>query len=249
MKAWSDGLVSVITPAFNCERFIGDAIESVLAQTHTDWEMIIVDDCSTDRTMAVVKRFEDPRVRYYRMEKNVGAAEARNYALGQAKGRYVAFLDADDLWKPTKLRVQLDFMKKSNIGFCFTAYEMARGGKSKVIEVPRTLTYAQFMKNTIIGTSTVVIDRHFTGDVRLVNVRKDHDSMTWAKMLREGITAYGLNENLATYRKVRGSISNDKLSAAKTHWRNCREVEGLSFWRCLYYFTFYAANALKKHYL
>ncbi|RIW36058.1 glycosyltransferase family 2 protein [Bacillus salacetis] len=243
-----DNLISIITPVYNSEKYIGETIKSVLAQTHNNWEMLIADDCSKDNTAKVVSEFNDPRIKYFKLEENSGAAIARNKALEKAKGTYIAFLDADDMWKPNKLEKQLDFMINNNVGFSFTGYEILRENGNKVISVPSCLSYSQFMKNTIIGTLTVMVNTEIVGEVRLVNVKKDHDSMTWAKLLREGHTAYGLNESLAYYRKVEGSISNDKFKAAKNHWNNCRNIEKLSLPKCLYYFLFYGINAVKKHY-
>lgn len=243
-----DILVSIITPVYNSEEYIGEAIKSVLAQTHTNWEMLIADDCSTDGTAEVIEEFKDPRIKYFRLEENAGAAVARNKALEKAQGKYIAFLDADDMWKPNKLEKQLNFMITNNIGFSFAGYEIVRENKNKIIKVPLKLNYSQFMKNTIIGTLTVMLNSDIVGEVKLVNVKKDHDSMTWAKLLRNGHTAYGLNESLAYYRQVEGSISNNKFEAAKNHWNNCRKVEHLSILKCLYFFVFYGLNALKKHF-
>ena len=242
-------LISIITPVYNSEKYIGETIQSVLSQTHHNWEMLIADDCSRDNTAEVVQKFKDSRIKYFRLEKNSGAAVARNEALEKAKGKYIAFLDADDMWKPEKLEKQLDFMVQNKIGFSFTGYEILRAGGNKEIKIPMKINYSQFMKNTIIGTLTVMMNKDIVGDVRLVNVKKDHDSMTWAKLLRKGNIAYGLNESLAYYRKVEGSISNDKIKAAKNHWNNCRNIEKLSFMKCLYYFFFYGINAVKKHYI
>lgn len=242
-------LVSVITPLYNAEAYIGPAIRSVLAQTHRKWEMLIADDCSTDRSAEAVKRFEDPRIRYLKLEKNSGAAAARNAALAAAKGAYIAFLDSDDLWKPEKLEKQLAFMEENRIGFSFSSYEMLRRRRpNKLVRAPEVLNYGAFMKNTAIGTLTVMLNTELTGPVRLVDVKKDHDSMTWAKLLRSGILAHGYPESLAYYREVEGSISNDKMAALKTHWKNCREIENLSVPRCLYYFAFYGFHAVQKHY-
>ncbi len=241
-------LISIITPVYNSEKYIGETIKSVLSQTYHNWEMLIADDCSQDSTAEVIKQFNDQRIKYFKLEKNSGAAIARNQALEKAKGKYIAFLDADDMWKPEKLEKQLVFMAKNNIGFSFSGYEILRVDGNKVIKIPESLNYSQFLKNTIIGTLTVMINTDIVGEVRLVNVKKDHDSMTWAKLLREGNIAYGLNESLAYYRKVEGSISNDKFKAVKNHWNNCRQIEKLSVPRCAYYFFFYILNAVKKHY-
>ncbi len=240
-------LISIITPAYNSEKYISDAINSVLSQSYSNWEMIIADDCSTDNTASIINHFVDPRIKYIRLNENSGAAVARNTALENANGNFIAFLDADDIWKPEKLEKQLIFMQTNKIGFSFTSFEILGEIRNKNVKVPYKMNYSQFMKNTIIGTLTVMINRDIVGDIRLVNVKKDHDSMTWAKILREGHHAYGLNESLAYYRKVEGSISNNKLRAAQNHWRNCRDVEKLSFLRCSYYFFFYTINALKKH--
>ena len=242
-------LVSIITPVFNSEKYISDSIKSVISQTYHNWELFIVDDCSNDKTFEKIKIFNDDRIRYIKLDKNSGAAVARNKALEKVKGKYIAFLDSDDIWKPEKLEKQLTFMIDNNVGFSYTGYEILKDGKNKVINVPLKLTYGQFMKNTVIGTLTVMINKDIVGDIRLVNVKKDHDSMTWAKLLREGNIAYGINESLAYYRKVEGSISNNKFMAARTHWDNCRQIEKLSIPRCLYYFFFYGINAVKKHYL
>ncbi|OFD36888.1 glycosyltransferase family 2 protein [Bacillus mycoides] len=243
-----DILVSIITPVYNSEKYIGDTIKSVLSQTHENWEMYIADDCSQDSTAEVISQFKDERIKYFKLDENAGAAVARNKALEKANGSFIAFLDADDMWKPDKLQKQLEFMIKDNIGFSFTGYEILKEEENKVIKVPSQLNYSQFMKNTIIGTLTVMINIDIVGEVRLVNVKKDHDSMTWAKILRAGNLAYGLDESLAYYRKVEGSISNDKFKAAKNHWNNCRNIEKLSLPKCLYYFFFYGINAVKKHY-
>lgn len=242
-------LVSIITPVYNSEKYIGDTIKSVLEQTYKNWEMLIIDDCSTDNTAEAINQFDDPRIKYFKLDKNSGAAVARNVALEKAKGRYIAFLDADDIWKPEKIEKQVEFMMKNQIGFSYTGYEILREKKNKIIKMPKKLNYGEFMKNTIIGTLTVMLDRDIVGEVRMVDVRKDHDSMTWAKLLREGNTAYGLNESLAVYRKVSGSISSNKLRAAMNHWNNCRKIEKLSLLKCFYYFIFYSINAIKKHYM
>lgn len=243
-----DILISIITPTYNSGKYIGETIKSVLSQTYENWELLIADDCSKDNTAYIVNEFNDSRIKYLKLDKNVGAATARNTVLEKAKGKFIAFLDADDMWKPEKLERQLMFMLGNQAGFSFTSYEILKNGRNKVVKVPYKLNYNQFMKNTIIGTSTVMVNTDIVGEIRLANVRKDHDSMTWAKLLREGHLAYGLNESLAYYRKVEGSISSDKLKAARNHWINCRNVEKLPFIKCLYYFIFYGLNAVRKHY-
>lgn len=242
-------LVSVITPAYNAEKYIKDAIDSVLMQTYKNWEMIIVDDGSTDTTVEVISQYEDTRIKLFKIEKNSGVAVAMNTALEKASGTLIAFLDADDIWKPEKLEKHVEFMLENGYAFSFSAYEIIKEKKNKIVRAPKSQNYSQYMRNTIIGTSVTMLDLDKIGkDFRMVNLRKDLDSMTWAKLLREGYIAYGLNESLALYRKVESSISNDKWKAAVNHWKNCREVEKLSFFKCLYYFIGYAFNATLKHF-
>ncbi|MGX7014862.1 glycosyltransferase family 2 protein [Vagococcus silagei] len=240
--------ISIITAVYNSENYFEETITSVLKQTYEKWNWYIVDDCSSDGTEGIIKRYQDDkRIHYIKLESNKGAAEARNVGLKLAETDFIAFLDADDTWNELKLEKQLAFMKAKNYGFTFTAYQIM--GKTKPIKVPKSLNYNQYMKNTIIGMLTVMINRSIVGDVSIVNVRKDHDSMTWAKLLRENISeAYGLNENLASYRKVEGSISNNKFEAVKNHWKNCRNLEKLSVFKTSYYFVFYGINAFLKHY-
>lgn len=241
-------MVSIITPVYNGEKYISKAIESVLSQTYSNWELLIADDSSSDNTEQIIKSYNDPRIKYYKNKSNCGAAKTRNNILEIAKGRFIAFLDADDSWKKQKLEKQLRFMIANNYAFTFTGYEIIGNKRRKTVSVPKKLNYSQFMKNTIIGTLTVIIDTNQIKSIRMVEVRKDHDSMTWARILRNGYNAYGLNETLANYNKVQGSISNDKFKAIKNHWTNCREIEKLSFIKCAYFFVFYIFNAIKKHY-
>lgn len=242
-------LVSIITPAYNAEEYIGAAIESVLKQTYQNWELIIVDDGSTDHTQRIVSSYTDERIRYHKLEKNSGVAVAMNRALTLAKGELLAFLDADDFWKPEKLEVQVNFMERNHYGFTFSAYEILSPKGNKVVRVPKQQNYDQYMFNTVIGTSAAMLDRVIVGDFRMVNIKKDLDSMTWAKLLRQGHIAYGLDESLVYYRKVETSISNNKWKAAVNHWQNCRNIEKVPLIKCIYYFFGYSVNAFRKHYL
>lgn len=245
----NNSLVSVITPAYNAEKFIGEAIDSVLGQTYQNWEMVIVDDGSKDRTAEIIKSYSDSRIRFYTLQKNSGVAVAMNTAISMARGSILAFLDADDIWKPEKLEKHVEFMTSNHYAFSFSAYEIIRKGRNKFVHAPQSQNYSQYMRNTVIGTSVAMLDLDIIGhDFRMVNLRKDLDSMTWAKLLREGYVAYGLDESLALYRKVETSISNDKWKAAINHWENMRKVEKLPLLICTYYFVGYAFNAVLKHY-
>lgn len=239
--------VSIITAVYNSEQYFRETIESVLKQTYENWEWFIIDDCSTDSTKNIVSEYNDSRIKYVLLENNIGAAGARNKGLELATTDIIAFIDADDTWHENKIERQLKFMLDNKYAFTFTSYQII--GKNKPIKVPMKLGYSSYMKNTIIGMLTVMIDRSKVNNFEIVDIRKDHDSMTWAKILREGTIAYGLDICLAEYRKVEGSISNNKFEAVKNHWNNCRKIEKLSVSKTCYYFVFYGLNAVIKHYL
>ena len=246
-----DGLVSIITPVYNAERFIEQTIKSVQNQSYTNWEMILVDDLSDDNSQEIIKKVQelDNRIKYIRVKENSGAAVARNTAIENAKGRYIAFLDSDDLWKYNKLEKQINFMKQNNYGFTFTSYElMGEDGQNlnKIVQVPQKINYDGLLKNTIIGCLTVIIDRKIVGDFTMPLLRKGQDTATWLKILRNYEYAYGINENLANYRLVKGSISSNKIDALKRTWNTYRNVEHLSLIKSCYVFSCYVINAVKK---
>ncbi|TYS59959.1 glycosyltransferase family 2 protein [Sutcliffiella horikoshii] len=247
----SSSLVSVITPSYNAEKFISATIESVRTQTYTNWEMIIVDDCSKDTTREILKEYAelDPRIKPIFLEENSGAAVARNTALKAAQGDYVAFLDSDDLWVPHKLEKQLAFMQKNDHAFSFTAYNlMDENGKplDKVIDVPKQIDYKGLLKNTIIGCLTVMIDTRKVEPLQMPLIRTRQDFALWLKVLREGHIAYGMQEPLANYRIVEGSISSNKLKTAKRNWYVYRKIEKLSLPYASWCFVNYAFYAIKK---
>lgn len=245
-----DPLVSIIMPCYNAERFISDSIESVIRQTFQDWELIITDDCSRDSTYKIIESFakKDPRIHLFRLESNSGAAVARNHSIRHAKGRFIAFLDSDDMWLPDKLDKQLEFMRCQNIGFSFTAYYVldSQLQNDRVIHVPSEITYREYLFNTIIGCLTVMVDREIVGDFKMPLLRKNQDMATWLSIFKRGYKGYGLDIPLAQYRIVEGSISHDKIKAAKSVWRVYRDVEQLSHIQSLYYLCGYAWNAVRK---
>lgn len=253
-KKYIDDLVSIITPVYNAERFIKETIESVQSQTYKNWEMILIDDCSIDSSAEIIKDFIkfDNRIIYVKLEQNGGAAVARNVGLDLAKGRYIAFLDSDDMWKEEKLEKQIYFMKKNKYGFTFTSYEiMYENGSvaSKVVNVPKKIDYNGLLKNTIIGCLTVVIDRELIGDFRMPLIRKGQDTATWLSILKKYEYAYAINETLAYYRVVKGSVSSNKIEALKRTWYVYRHIEHIPLIKCTYFYTNYIFNAIKKKYL
>lgn len=246
-----DNFVSIITPVYNAEDFIKGTIESVVNQTFRNWEMLLIDDCSTDSSAEIIKEMaeEDSRIKYIKLEKNSGAAVTRNRGLEMAQGRYIAFLDSDDIWKPEKLEKQLELLRTENVGFCFTSYRYVLEDSTptnKVARAPKKIDYNGLLKNTIIGCSTVLVDREIIGDFRMTNVRRGQDTATWLQLLKRTQYAYGIYEDLVWYRVVEGSLSHNKWKAIKRTWNTYRNVEHLSLPKAMYVFVFYAYNALKK---
>ncbi len=249
--AMNDNLISIITPVYNAEKHIAATIETVLNQTYQNWELFIIDDVSTDNSINIIKKYmeKDGRIKLIQLRSNSGAAIARNKGIELANGRYIAFLDSDDLWKEEKLEKQITYMKKNNIAFSYTAYEVidATGNKlNKVINVPIKMDYHQYLKNTIIQTVTVMIDTQTTGKVYMPNLRRRQDFVTWLSILKRDITAYGIQENLAMYRRTPGSLSSNKIKAMKGTWYVYTEIEKLPIHKALYCFCGYALNATFK---
>ena len=248
-----DNLVSVITPSYNSEKYILQTIRSVQAQTYSNWEMIIVDDCSKDSTCEIVEKAaaQDPRIRLLRQEKNAGAGAARTRALWEARGRFIAYLDADDIWKPEKLEKQVAFMLKGGYGFSCTSYEVIdddghRLGK-KVHMLPRS-DYVGFLTNNLLQTVGIMADTAFVDKKLLVmpDIRRRQDAATWLQVLKAGHDCYGINEILAEYRRAAGSLSSNKTKAVKGVWNLYRNIEHLSLPFSCYCFVRYAVLAVWK---
>jgi teichuronic acid biosynthesis glycosyltransferase TuaG len=244
-------LVSIITPAYNAARFIVTTIESVRAQTYDNWEMIVVDDCSTDATCELVEQMaqQDKRIFLVKHNNNQGPAGARRTALARAEGRFVAFLDSDDLWLPSKLEKQLSFMVEKDTVLSFSQYRRIADNRRKigqVISVPSELNYHDLLKNTAIVTSTVMIDRTKSGPLYMKDWYYD-DYTLWLDVLRSGFTAHGLQEDLVRYRIVGKSVSRNKLKSAMWVWRTYKEVEKLDNAIAAWCFANYVWNALVKY--
>lgn len=223
-----ENLVSIITPTYNCGHFIAESIKSVLVQTYDNWEMVIVDDCSTDDTKEVVGQFSnDKRIKYHCLKRNSGAAVARNTALKMAKGRWIAFLDSDDLWSPDKLEKQVTFMLNNGIHFSYTQYEeMAENGFSlgKIISGPKKISKLGMYAYCWPGCLTVMYDRDIIGTTQISPIKKNNDYAMWLDVIKKA-NCFLLNENLAKYRKRSGSISNSNyFSLVKWHYRLFHEA-------------------------
>jgi len=244
-------MISIITPAYNAEKYISQTIESVLNQTYTEWEMVIVDDCSVDNTYNIILEYakRDNRIKPVKHEVNKGVAEARNTALRESSGDFVAFLDSDDLWVPEKLRIQLDFMEKNNYVLTYTMYQnfFDNGEKGKIISVPEKMTYKDIFKNTAIACLTVMVNRKVSGEFFMPPLKHTEDQCAWQDILKRGYIAYGLNENLALYRVNSNSLTGNKKKVIKRQWSTYRDYYKFSFLKSAYYFICYAFNAIKKH--
>lgn len=247
------GLVSIITPTWNCARFIEKTIQSVQAQTYQNWEMIIVDDCSTDDTYEVVKPYidKDNRIKYRCNEKNSGAAITRNNALKIARGRWIAFLDSDDLWKSEKLEKQLSFMHNHSLCFSYTNYvEIDENSKELGIKVtgPQKINCFGMYAYCWPGCLTVIYDSSVVGLIQIEDIKKNNDYAMWLKVIRKARSCHLLNETLAFYRKRVGSISNHSyMSLIIWHYNLFREAEHRSIITSIFcVFINLCAGVLKK---
>ena len=229
-------MISIVVPVYNAAKYIEQTVSMVQKQTYTDWELILVEDCSKDASREVLQKIEaqlkDSRIRVIYKEKNEGAAKARNIGIAAANGEYLAFLDADDIWKETKLEKELEFMKQKDAAFVFTSYEFGdeQGiGTGKFVNVPATLTYKQALSRTVIFTSTTLFDLKKL-DKALVTMPEvpSEDSATWWQILRAGYTAYGYPEVTTIYRRPPKSLSSNKGKAIQRIWYLYRKVEKLS---------------------
>lgn len=251
MTTLENNFVSIVTPAWRAAATVGETIESVLRQTYSEWEMLVVDDCSPDDTRARVAEFSarDPRVKLLPHVKNAGPAAARNTALSAARGRWIAFLDSDDIWLPQKLERTIAHARYARSALTFTGFRRidADGGRTgHYISVPPSLDYRQLLRNTAIATSTVLVDRAMAGDFRMKQTYYD-DFACWLDILRPGRTAHGLDEDLVRYRVVSGSVSRNKVRSAAKVWQTYREVEGIDPFRSAWYFVNYGLNGLIKY--
>lgn len=247
----TDKSVSIITPTYNCGKFIGRTIESVLAQTYNNWEMIIVDDRSTDDTKSIVEKYaaRDDRIKYCLLEQNSGAAVARTTAMKMAVGAYMAFLDSDDIWLPEKLEKQLDFMEKTGYAFTCTAYEQIDEDDKLIGKTIKTVVktdYNRLLLDCPVGNSTVMYNVEKMGKFEVPNIRKRNDDALWLAMLKKEKYIWGMPDVLMRYRVRENSISSNKFQLIKYHWILYREIEHLSVLRSLFHISYWCViKALK----
>jgi len=228
-----EALVSIITPTYNSEKFIAETITSVQNQTYSNWEMVIVDDCSTDQTESIVLQFaaSDNRIKFYKLHKNAGAGVARNQAVSMAAGTYIAFLDSDDLWKPEKLQKQIDFLQTQKQPFTFSFYDcIDEAGQPlhKRVEAPFKLKYWQLFFCNFVGNLTGIYDTRAFGKIPISSLRKRQDWMVWLTILRKVKTAQPIPESLAYYRVRQDSISSSKIKLLQHNYNVYRIFYGFN---------------------
>lgn len=237
-------------PSYNVEKFIEESINSVLAQTYQNWELLITDDVSKDNTVSIVKKYakNEPRIHLVEKTNNGGAGQARNDSILRAKGRYIAFLDSDDLWMPEKLSKQISFMQHKKLAFSYTGYQKFTGDKKLLGEIipPAETTYNELLNSNVIGCLTAIYDCQEIGKQYMPTIRKRQDMALWLDILKLTPKAVGIQESLAYYR-VDVGMSSNKIEMLKWQWRLYREVEQLSIIKSLKYFLNYALKGYLKY--
>ena len=245
-------LVSIVMPCYNAEKYIAQSIESVLAQTYHNWELLITDDGSTDKSIEIVNEYckKDNRIDLLVPERHNGIAKTRNLSISRSKGRFIAFLDSDDVWKSYKLEKQIAFMLENDLAFTYSSYEVidSQGNiKNGVVKDAGVMNYNKYLRNTIIGCGTVVIDRDKTGYFETPIIDTSEDMSLWLNIMKKGFNAYPVPGPLHQYRITPGSASSNKIKAASDVWRVYRKIEKLSWPRAAMNFVCYSFNAVIKH--
>ena len=247
-----EDLVSIIIPVYNAEKFIDETISTVLDQTYTNFELLLVNDCSTDNSEKLIKKYlKDDRIKLINNKTNSKAAISRNNGIKAAKGRYICFLDADDKWDKTKLEKQIKFMKENDCAFSYHSYEFADVNcvpTGKKVIAKEKLTYKECLKNNIISTITVMFDMNklFKDDIYMPDYKYVEDTATWWRILRNGHTAYGIPEVFSYYRRIPNTSSSNKLRTQKSLWFLYTKEERLGLIKSIYYLFIKNVNAVLR---
>ncbi len=237
-------------PAYNCGSFIGITIDSVISQTYRNWEIIVVDDCSTDNTSDVINEHtkKDKRIKYYRLKMNSGAAVARNKAVDLANGKYLAFLDSDDVWFPDKLEKQIKYMEVNNYGFTCTGYtKIDEEGRylNRTIKAKKRLDYEGVLKNCP-GNSTVVYNACKIGKLKITDIKKRNDYVMWLQVIKKEKFLYGIEDVLGSHRERKNGLSSKKATLLRYHWKVYREIEGLTLLKSCYLIVYWVIATVFK---
>lgn len=242
--------VSIILPVYNSEKYIEETIKSILKQTFKDWKLIIIDDASNDNSLKIIEQLKTEQFIIIKNKENCGAAVSRNKAIELAKGRYIAFIDSDDVWEKKKLEKQIKFMEEKEIAFSFSSYERIKGNGNLItnVNVPSKITYNELLKNTIIITSTVIIDTKKISKelIKMPNIKCTEDTAMFLNILRNGYIAYGIDDYLIKYRVHRNSLCSNKFKSMRSLWKVYKYQEKLSLFNRIKNFLGYIKNAIKK---
>ncbi len=247
--------VSIITPLYNSERFVKECLESVLKQTYNNWEMLIVDDCSTDKSAEIVNQYlsRDKRFKYFKLNNNSGAGVARNKAILEAKGDIIAFLDSDDIWLAKKLEEHVNFMEKNNAAFSHTSYGFIneRGDViNKTFRVSKKpVFYVDLLKRTEISCLTAMYDVRKIGKMYMPDIRRKQDYALWLAILKKGIASIPLDSELAFYRQSKESATNNKIKLVKKHYVFLRGTQNINILKSIYYTFYWGVNGFIKYYI
>ena len=240
-------------PTYNSENYILESIQSIINQSHENWELLITDDCSTDNTIELIKEYikKDKRIKLFKLKKNSGAGIARNFSLKNATGRYIAFCDSDDKWKKNKLELQLKFMQENDLVFSFSDYEVIDEDENYkgYVKCPTKLTYKKLLKNNYIGCLTAIYDAEFLGKLMMPKIRKRQDWVLWLIIMRKIESTKGLSTSLAFYKDRSNSISSSKFNLLKYNWIVYRQELGFNKITSFCYLIIFIIHYFFKKYL
>ena len=252
---YNNNLISIVCATYNSAQYIEETIHAIIVQTYLNWELILIDDCSTDDTINILYHYANlyENIIVLQNRENLGPGITRNAGILVAKGRYIAICDSDDIWYPQKLEKQLDFMQLNHAAISYTSYELidscGRSLKRIIRVMNKPLEYTDYLKNTIIGFSTSMIDRNKCPNVILPDLRSREDTFLWCTLLKNGYKAYGMDEVLTKYRVHETSVSANKIKASVQVWELYRKKLHIPFFKCLFFFLYYAYHAIKKRFL
>ncbi len=251
LKDKEQPLVSIIMPAYNCEKYIADSIDSILEQTYVDWELIVVDDGSSDATENIILKYIDKyeNIKYFKNKENVGVSATRNRAIRLSSGKYIAFLDSDDLWTKDKLEKQVSFMLEHGHKFTFTASSFIdENGDSYtgIFNIPKSVKYKKLKKQNVISCSSVVIEKGILERFDLNSAELHEDFLLWLTIMKKGIVAYGINEPMLIYRISKNSKSGNKKKSIKMTYNTYRADKNSKI-KSYYYLMFYVFKSFFKY--
>lgn len=247
----NQSLVTIVMPAYNCEKYVVEAINSVLAQTYKNWELLVLDDGSKDNTLQIIEEFsqKDPRIKALRNRKNIGVSATRNRGIGLASGDWIAFLDSDDMWEPFKLEKQFKVENENSAEFIFTgsSYINEEGEPfNGMFEVPRRLTYKKLRNQNVISCSSVLVKKKYFKNIKMEKDEMHEDYAVWLRILKLGVTAYGVNEPLLIYRISRNSKSGNKMKTVKMTYKVFRFI-GINPIGSAYFMTRHVIASIWKY--